>query len=281
MGSGPSALDVDWHGLCRAAVSGISDVLAAHPTTRERAVETGRGEGGDQAIVIDRAAEDVVFALLEDLHRQGHRFAAVSEERGAVDFGDDGVLVVIDPVDGSMNAKRGLSHHAVSIAVADGSTMGDVAFGYVYDFGVREEWSARRGGGAQLNGVPIVDPPAERRDAQGRLELVGIESADPRWVAASAEGLKATTHRLRAIGSIALSLCQVATTRLDGMVTLWKCRAVDAAAAQLIVRESGGLVAFTAFDDPLGAPLDLLPHSAVVAARTEEALMQLATVPTE
>jgi myo-inositol-1(or 4)-monophosphatase len=281
VGSGPSALDVDWHGLCRAAVSGISDVLAEHPTTLERAVETGRGEGGDEAIVIDRAAEDVVFELLEEQHRAGHRFRAVSEERGEVDFGDDSVVVVIDPLDGSMNAKRGLSHHAVSIAVADGSTMGDVAFGYVYDFGVREEWSAKRGAGAQLNGIRIVDAPNERRDKQGRLELVGIESADPRWVEASAAQLKAATHRLRAIGSIALSLCQVATTRLDGMVTLWKCRAVDAAAAQLIVRESGGHVAFTAFEDPLGAPLDLAPHSPVVAARTEEALAELARVPTE
>jgi myo-inositol-1(or 4)-monophosphatase len=280
VGSGPSALDVDWHGVCRAAVSGIADVLAAHPTTAERAVETGRGEGGDQAIVIDRAAEEVVFEQLEELHRGGYRFAAVSEERGAVDFGDDSVVVVIDPIDGSMNAKRGLSHHAVSIAVADGQTMGDVAFGYVYDFGVREEWSAKRGEGAQLNGKRIVTPPLERRDAQGRLELVGIESADPRWVAASAEGLKATCHRLRAIGSIALSLCQVAATRLDGMVTLWKCRAVDAAAAQLVVRESGGHVAFTAYDDPLGAPLDLAPHSPVVAARTEQAVVELARVPT-
>jgi myo-inositol-1(or 4)-monophosphatase len=86
-------------------------------------------------------------------------------------------------------------------------------------------------------------------------------------------------HRIRAIGSIAISLCQVAATRVDGMATLWKCRAVDAAAAQLVVRESGGYVAFTAMDDPLGAPLDLEPHSPVVAARTLEALAELATVP--
>ena len=46
---------------------------------------------------------------------------------------------------------------------------------------------------------------------------------------------------------------------------------MDAAAAQLIVREAGGFVAFTGFEDPLGAPLDLLPHSPVVAARTPQA----------
>jgi myo-inositol-1(or 4)-monophosphatase len=279
VGSGPSALDVDWHGLCRAAVSGISDVLAEHPTTLERAVETGRGEGGDEAIVIDRAAEDVVFELLEEQHRAGHRFRAVSEERGEVDFGDDSVVVVIDPLDGSMNAKRGLSHHAVSIAVADGSTMGDVAFGYVYDFGVREEWSAKRGVGAQLNGIRIVDAPNERRDKQGRLELVGIESADPRWVVASADTLAGIAHRVRAIGTIASALCQVAGARFDGMVSLRNSRAVDAAAAQLIAREAGAHVAFIAYDDPLAAPLDLVPHSPVVAARTPEGLAELARVP--
>ena len=53
------------------------------------------------------------------------------------------------------------------------------------------------------------------------------------------------------------------------MVSLWNCRAVDAAAGQLIVRESGGVVAFPACDDPLAAPLDLEPRSPVVAARTE------------
>ena len=81
------------------------------------------------------------------------------------------------------------------------------------------------------------------------------------------------------MGSIAISLCQVAPTRVDGMATLWKSRAVDCAAAQLIVRESGGLVAFTGMDTPLGAPLDLEPHSPVVAARTPEALEQLAALP--
>ena len=178
-----------------------------------------------------------------------------------------------------MNAKRGLTHHALSIAVADGPTMADVVFGYVYDLGPGEEWCATRGGGVLLNGAPLAAPPPERRKRDGRLELVAIESADPRWLAASSDALVRVTGRLRAIGSIAVSMCQVAATRVDGMATLWKCRAVDAAAAQLVVRESGGEVAFTAMDDPLGAPLDLEPRSPVVAARTDRALAELATLP--
>jgi len=204
----------------------------------------------------------------------------VSEERGTVDFDGDGVLVVVDPIDGSLNAKRGLPHHCVSIAVAEGPTMADVVFGFVQDFGPEEEWVAWRGGGATLDGVAL-DPALEERRwaADGRLEVVGFESADPRWVLESAEGLVDVAHRLRAIGTIAAALCQVAAARLDGMLTLKGCRAVDAAAAQLIVREAGGHVAFTRFDDPLAAPLDLLPHSPVVAARSPEALRELAAVP--
>jgi myo-inositol-1(or 4)-monophosphatase len=279
MTSSPALTQVDWLGACRAAVGGLREVLREHPTSQERVIETGtRGEGGDRTLVIDQQAEDIVFAQLERLNDAGARFTAVSEERGVVDFGSDELLVVIDPIDGSMNAKRGLTHHALSIAVADGPTMADVRFGYVFDLGPGEEWRAEQGAGAFLDDAP-VRPQPERRTADGRLELIAIESADPRWLAASSEALCDVAHRVRAMGSIAISLCQVAPTRVDGMATLWKSRAVDCAAAQLIVRESGGLVRFPGADEPLGAPLDLEPHAAVVAARTPEALEQLAALP--
>jgi myo-inositol-1(or 4)-monophosphatase len=273
------AAEPDWLALCREAARRLEGVLAELPTTRERAVEAGRGEGGDHSLVIDRAAEDGVFALLDELHRDGHRFCVVSEERGVVDYGDPGVRVVIDPIDGSLNAKRALPHHAISIAVADGPTMADVRFGYVFDYGPGEEWVARRGEGATLGGSRLDPARPERRNREGRLEVVGVESADPRWVAESIDGLVERTHRLRALGSIAVTLCQVAAARMDAMLSLKRCRAFDAAAAQLIVREAGGHVAFPAFDDPLGAPLDLEPRSPVVAARSERALAELAGVP--
>ena len=107
MSSTPSALAADWLGACRAAAQGMREVLARHPTSHERVVETGtRGEGGDRTLVIDEQAEAVVFGQLDALHDGGARFTAVSEERGIVDYGDEGVLVVIDPLDGSLNAKR-------------------------------------------------------------------------------------------------------------------------------------------------------------------------------
>jgi myo-inositol-1(or 4)-monophosphatase len=284
MSDGPhgaaGVLTHDWLGACRRATEGLQAVLRAHPTSTQRVIETGeRGEGGDLTLVIDAAAEAAVFSELDGLHDDGARFTAVSEERGIVDYGDPGVLVVIDPIDGSLNAKRGLTHHALSVAVADGPTMADVVFGYVYDLGPGEEWRAVRGGGAHLNDTPLDEPLPERRRRDGKLEVVAIESADPRWLAASSEALVSVTGRVRAMGSIAISLCQVAATRVDGMATLANCRSVDAAAGQLVVRESGGLVAFTAMDEPLDAPLDLEPRSPVIAARNQTTLGELAALP--
>ena len=269
----------DWLAACRRAVDKVRDMLADRPTTAERVRETGtRGEGGDRTLLIDEAAEDIVFAELQALHDAGARFTAVSEERGIVEFGSPDVRVVIDPIDGSTNAKRGLTHHALSIAVADGPTMADVAFGYVLDLGPQEEWWARRGEGAFLDGGRL-DPPPERRTSDGKLELVAIESASPHWIGAAGDELERSVGRVRVIGAMAIALCQVAACRVDGMASLWRCRAVDVAAAQLIVRESGGVVAFTHMKEPLGAPLDLEPRSPVVAARTESALAELSRLP--
>lgn len=280
MTSTRSALDADWLAICRAAVEGLQDVLARAPSIEERAVETGtRGVGGDRTLVIDRSAESVIVDQLERLQREGLRFTAISEERGLLDFGDSAVRVVIDPIDGSLNAKRGIAHHALSLAVAGGETMADVEFGFVYEFGTREEWWARRGAGAWCNDKPLDPSIGERRGRDGRLEVLGIESADPRWVAASIESLTDTAYRLRAFGSIASSLCQVAAGRFDGMVSLRRARGVDSAAGQLIAREGGAVVSFPSCPEPLGAPLDAVPTSAVIAARTEATLHELERIP--
>src|SRR3954467_9384630 len=146
MPDAPHALQADWLGACRTARDQLQRILHERPTMDERVEETGtRGEGGDRTLLIDKEAEDAIFAELERLHGEGFRFTAISEERGEVDFGDGAVRVVIDPLDGSLNAKRGLPAHALSIAVADGPTMGDVFFGFVHDLGSGEEWVARRG----------------------------------------------------------------------------------------------------------------------------------------
>jgi myo-inositol-1(or 4)-monophosphatase len=266
------AQSADWLALCRRAAEGAEAAIARYPRLEDRSEKTGRGEGGDMALVIDRAAEDAVFAELEDL---GEPLTAISEERGRVPIAGGGsTQVVIDPIDGSLNAKRGMPLYCLSIAVADGLTMGDVRYGYVRDFGTGEEWWAARGEGALLNGRPV----RPLHETGQRVEVLAIESGDPRRIARHADALAATTaHRLRLIGSIALALCWVAGGRFDALLSLRSIRSVDAAAGQLIVREAGGAVLFPdAQGGDLSAPLDLDMRSAVVAARAHPLATELA-----
>src|ERR1039458_2788745 len=96
MASTRSTLDADWLGACRRAVIGLDPLLADTPSLSQRAIETGtRGSGGDRTLVIDRSAEDVVLGELDGLRAEGHRFVALSEERGEGDFGDPSVRVIV------------------------------------------------------------------------------------------------------------------------------------------------------------------------------------------
>jgi myo-inositol-1(or 4)-monophosphatase len=262
---------IDWLGLCRRSSARLEELLAARGSTAERAVATGRGAGGDEALVIDREAEAVVFEELEALSARGEVFTAISEERGEVVYGDgsSGVKVVIDPIDGSLNAKRMLPTVSLSIAVAVGDTTEDVEFGYVYDFGSGEEFVARRGEGATLNGEPL-DPDEYSRG----LELIGFESARPGWVAPVAAQLAGDVYRIRILGTIAVTLCYVAASRLDGMLTMSTCRSVDAAAGQLIAREAGAFVSVLGYAG-IEAPLALDARFRLAAARTPEGLETL------
>jgi fructose-1,6-bisphosphatase/inositol monophosphatase family enzyme len=195
--------EADWQAFCLRCANRVRRELSRYTTTSARAVETGRGEGGDMTLAIDAAAEDAVFAELDAL---GVGLLAVSEERGEVVVADGGsVRVVVDPVDGSLNAKRGLPFSCLSIAIAS---------------------------------------------------LVGLEA-----------------ERVRALGSVALSLCLVAAGQLDAMASLRPMRSVDAAAAQLLVREAGGEVAFP--DAGPNAALDLEMRSRVLAARDPAVMRRL------
>jgi myo-inositol-1(or 4)-monophosphatase len=230
----------DWLGICRRAVAAQQAIFAEVRGSEARTVYEGVGEGGDRTLVIDRRCEDTVFAELDALAAEGASFVAVSEERGEVSFGAGGAArVVIDPIDGSLNARRTVPSHSLSVAVASGTSMADVEFGYVYDFGAGEEFVARRGEGAVLDGEAIRV--AEDRE---KLELLGVEAAEPEWALPALEALSGKVYRLRVVGSIAISTSYVAAGRFDGMIGLRPCRSVDAAAAQLIVTEAGGLVSF-------------------------------------
>jgi myo-inositol-1(or 4)-monophosphatase len=255
----------DWLGLCRAAVEDVRGVLAELPQRSDREPVVGAGMGGDDTTAIDAAAERVILARFDGLDG----LTIVSEEVGVI--GDGATYVVIDPIDGSLNAKRGIGFFALSIAVASGPTMGDVDFGFVHDFGTEEEWTAIRGEGARLDGRPLQgELPKER------IEILAFEATQTVSVAEKAAAVVDLAYRLRIMGSLALSLCHLAAGRIDAVCSLKPARAVDIAAAQLLVLERGLAIDLPDAAPFAAAPLDVEGRSRVVAAGTPEVCRQLA-----
>jgi myo-inositol-1(or 4)-monophosphatase len=259
----------DWLAICRAAAEDVRAVLAELPARSDREPVMGAGVGGDDTTAIDAAVERAVVARLD---ATGESFTLVSEELGVRSPGsprdprpDRDTWIVLDPIDGSINAKRGLPFFSLSVAVADGGTMDDVRFGYVYDFATGDEWTAERGGGARLNTEPLTgEPPKER------IEILALEATRTDLVARHTPPLVGLVHRLRVFGSLALSLCHLADGRVDAVCSLKAARSVDIAAAQLLVRERGYAIELPD-EPPFGAaPLDLEGRSRVVAAGTTE-----------
>ena len=240
-------------------------MLAELPGRSDREPVVGSGKGGDETTVIDDAAERAIlahFGALEGL-------TIVSEEAGV--SGDGETFVVIDPIDGSLNAKRGIGFFALSIAVASGPTMGDVDFGFVHDFGTGEEWTATRGEGATLGGRPLDgDLPKEQ------IEILAFEATLTSSVAEKAAAVVDVAYRLRIMGSLALSLCHLAAGRIDAVCSLKPARSVDIAAAQLLVLERGLAIELPEAPPFATAPLDLEGRSRVVAAGTPDLCRQLA-----
>lgn len=143
-------------------------------------------------------------------------------------------LWIVDPIDGTVNYAYNMHQVAVSIAYAEG---GQVQVGVVCCPFLDETFTARRGAGAWLNGVPI------RVSECDQLARALIGTGFPY----DAEARVAVVDRLRRVlghcrdirrvGSAAADLCWVAMGRLDGFYETLK--PWDLAAAVLIAREAG------------------------------------------
>jgi len=223
------------------------------------------GAGGDTTIELDRAAEAVVFSELAALVERGEKFSVLSEEAGPRDFGADFPLVLVDPVDGSLNAKQGVPLFGLMLAVLDGPTLEDAVAGLVLNLNTGEEWTAIRKQGARRGGKPLM--PMQRSD-RGRIELLGLEST-PRSLKA-AQPLVERAGKIRILGSMALSIALTSAGGFDVFCAPLPMRVFDMAASLLLLGEAGG-VATTLQGEPLG-PLrcDLATRSTLLCAPTRE-----------
>ncbi len=183
----------------------------------------------------DLAADDAALGVLETAG-----FGVLSEESG-LHHGDRELIVVVDPVDGSTNASRGIPWYATSLCAVDGS--GPRAAVVVNQaLGVRFE--AVRGGGARRDGRAIRPSGCERLDEA----IVGFSGYPPRYLGWS---------QYRGLGAAALDLCAVAEGVLDGYAVVGgsKLGSWDYLGGMLVCTEAGAVVA-----EALGRDLVTLSH---------------------
>jgi myo-inositol-1(or 4)-monophosphatase len=201
---------------------------------------------------VDRTAERIIADTLLAAEPAGR---IVGEELSP-EVVTEGLVWVVDPLDGTTNFLHGFPSYAVSIAAAfDGVLEAAV----VLQVPRNEISTATRGGGAWLDGlrltVSAIDQPEFALIGTGFpfREISGLEQYQRHFARVAR-----ATSGIRRPGSAALDLADVAAGRFDGF---WEQRlsAWDIAAGTLLIREAGGAVT-----DYSGRPIGI-EHTEVVA----------------
>ncbi|HXY62317.1 MAG TPA: inositol monophosphatase family protein [Nitrospirota bacterium] len=217
-------------------------------------ISLGKGAGGDKTFPVDKWAEDIVISAIEKAHREGEAFTLISEELGVRKFGDGRKIVLVDPIDGSNNAKTGIPFFSTSIAMLNDETLSDLAVAYVVNLAMGDEFTAIRGQGAYKNGTRI------RTSAAEALTIVAFEASSPASDIPRIMPLIKQARRTRCFGSTALDLSYLASGSISVFATATASRAFDYAAGMLILEEADGVIT-----DLEGTSLD---HIVVGLSRT-------------
>ena len=185
-----------------------------------------------------KAEQDLIYHLQKSYPDH----AILAEESGLTGSEDAEYRWIIDPLDGTTNFIRGIPHYAVSIACLH---KGRLEHAVIVDPIRREEFTASRGRGAQLNGHRIRV--SKLGSLEGALLGTGIPFKDhcddqlgP--YTKTVELLAGECAGIRRAGAASLDLAYVAAGRLDAF---WEIGLApwDIAAGALLVKEAGGLVA--------------------------------------
>jgi myo-inositol-1(or 4)-monophosphatase len=254
-----------WFLCMRAMASAGREAVLPLIGTKAGRQALGRGGGGDETMELDRAAE---AAMLEVLARLAPEPCTVISEEAGSGPKEGSNILLIDPVDGSLNAKRGLEPFAGIIALADGPHLSDVRLGYVHNYTRGYAYLGVRGAG--MAATTRLEPAPEGSE----IEVIMLEAGRPDLHRFAFDSLSSLTTpngikgmRVRQMGSLGLAICQVAIGTADAVVTPVPSRAVDIAAALLMLRESGGGAAALDGSDIWEQPLDLQRRSPLVGWR--------------
>ena len=222
----------------------VYDVVKPLMGTKKAAEKSNRGAGGDISMMIDLAAEDTIIKVLE---KSNVDLLLISEEIGEKYIGDEEeakkgqIKLIVDPIDGSNNAVKGIPYCSVSIAYAVGNTMNDIVKAVVLNLNTKDIYWAEKGKGAYLNDAKIhVSDIDMSRKCFFELNL---PMKNLMMLLQKLAPLIRKFHRIRILGSTALSLCQIANGSMEAYINLKESnRLVDVAAGFLILKEAGGKI---------------------------------------
>ncbi len=207
--------------------------------TEEANESYGMGAGGDISRKIDIVAER---AVMDTLKAHGLNCTVIAEEAGRVDLtnGSSEGYVVLDAVDGTTNALRGIPFYCCSIAFADENRLSSVKHGVVMDLFTGDVYSASKDNGAFFNGakIHVKEKYEESRYVVG-MNVSGVKPDKIELL----KPIMAKSNHLRHMGANALELCVFARGLMDCFIDIRnKIRVTDMAAAYLIVKEAGGIL---------------------------------------
>jgi len=168
-------------------------------------------------------------------------FILVSEEAGMKKIGrNPQYYITTDPIDGTTNALRGMPFVATSIAVSRKPELESVEYAAVADLYHNVIYAAQKGHGAYKNNKKIV--PSRKTTLENLVLGIEFTSETSRHIEAMTKLLQTTRHP-RHLGADALEICYVADGTIDGFIDMrGKLRVTDMAAAQLILKEAGGII---------------------------------------
>ena len=239
----------------------------------ESAVTFGRGAGGDLSSKIDLVAETTVFNTIGKLE---FRPTVIGEECGTIK-GSDGYLVM-DAVDGTTNATRGIPFSCCSLAYATRCNLSSVSDAVIVDLNTGDVYESSLNKGTSMNGIrlKINDNEIRGGDRTQNDLVVGINISGmaPDGIERVAKIISKCLH-VRHLGANALELCFFARGLIDMYIDLrGKIRVTDLAAGYLITKEAGGLLFNTQGGD-LDSDLSLDKRISFIAAKDKEFLQLL------
>jgi len=224
----------------------------------------GIGADGTPTKYIDKIAEEIAISFIK---KSSQKVNILSEEAGFIDHKAE-YTFVLDPIDGTRNAYRGIPFYSISLGVGK-TNLSDIEYGIVQNIPTGDIFIAEKNHGAFFNKKMIAVPEIPDKEILSSLTL-GINSDDLTINFAKKD-------KVRSLGSASLEMCMVSMGALDFYVVGSEyIRVTDIAASTLIVRESKGAVT-NIHGEKLEMPYNLDERSSVIAACSKELIQKLIT----